>query len=228
MDRRQALRNIGWGAGALMATPTFMSLLQSCKNEPTWTPAFLTVAQGHALKTMVDLIIPSDEQIPGAVDLGVHQLIDAYWNECLASSKEGLEDDYTKVSIFNEQQFVKDAFANLETSFQNNYNKGLEKGKLEEYDELLSAYLKAPKEEQEAYQMKLMEFMSTTGENPEASLDSEASNYYLLATIRDITIFAWKNSEEIGENVLWYDPVPGQYKGCIPLSEAGNGKDMSL
>ena len=35
-------------------------------------------------------------------------------------------------------------------------------------------------------------------------------------------------SEEIGENVLWYDPVPGQQKGCVPLSEAGNGKVMSL
>lgn len=34
MDRRQALRNIGWGAGALVATPTIVSLLQSCESKP--------------------------------------------------------------------------------------------------------------------------------------------------------------------------------------------------
>jgi hypothetical protein len=31
-------------------------------------------------------------------------------------------------------------------------------------------------------------------------------------------------SEPGATQVLQYDPVPGAYKGCIPLSEAGNGK----
>ncbi len=228
MDRRQALRNIGWGAGALVATPTIMSLLQSCKNDPAWTPAFLTVGQGHALKTMVNLIIPSDEEMAGAEELGVHQFIDAYWDQCLAPSKVGLEDEYTKVSVTSEQQFIKDAFANLETSFQNTYEKELGKGSVQEYDELLAAYLKSSKEEQQAHQMKIWEYTEAVEKDPSATLDSEAMNYFLLSTIRDLTVSAWKDTEQIGENVLWYDPVPTQYIGCLPLSEAGNGKAMSL
>lgn len=225
MDRRQALRNLGWGAGALVATPTIMSLLQSCKNEPSWTPVFLTVGQGHALKTMVDLIIPSDEKVPGAIDLGVHNFIDSYWNEVLAPNSDGLEDDYTKVQVTDEQQFIKDSFATLETSFQNTYNKELGKGSVEEFDEMLAAYLRAPIEEQQGLRGK---FYAYLGAPEGATLDAEASNFHLLSTIRDLSFWAWKNSEEIGENVLWYDPVPGQYQGCIPLSEAGNGKAMSL
>ena len=81
MDRRQVLKNLGYGAGFLVATPTVISLLQSCSNEPDWQPTFLSVGQGFALKQIVDLMIPSDPDIPGAVDIGAHTFIDAYWNE---------------------------------------------------------------------------------------------------------------------------------------------------
>lgn len=187
-------------------------------------PVFISPAQGHALRSMVNLIIPSDPQVPGALDMGVHEFIDAYWNECVPSSKEGLEDDYTKVADTDEQQFIKDVFANLETSFQADYGKELGKGSDEDFDALLAKYLRAPKEEQDANKGKMWKYMG----DPTAELDSDAKNYYLLSTIRDLSFWAWKNSETIGETVLWYDPVPGQFNGCIPLSEAGNGKAMSL
>ena len=57
MDRRQVLKNLGYGAGFLVATPTVISLLQSCSNEPDWQPTFLSVGQGFALKQIVDLIL---------------------------------------------------------------------------------------------------------------------------------------------------------------------------
>ena len=28
-------------------------------------------------------------------------------------------------------------------------------------------------------------------------------------------------SKEIGTKVLIYDPIPGEYKGCIPLADVG-------
>jgi hypothetical protein len=43
-----------------------------------------------------------------------------------------------------------------------------------------------------------------------------------------MAIWAWKTSEEIGENVLWYDPIPGQFIACGSVEELGNGKAMSL
>lgn len=39
---------------------------------------------------------------------------------------------------------------------------------------------------------------------------------------RSATILGYFTSEEIGRNVLHYDPVPGRYEGCVPLSDVGN------
>jgi hypothetical protein len=41
-------------------------------------------------------------------------------------------------------------------------------------------------------------------------------------SLKSMTIWAYFSSEEIGLNYLSYDPVPGEYKGCIPLSDVGN------
>jgi hypothetical protein len=213
MDRRQAIKSIGLGAGFLVVTPTIMSLLQSCKSEPEFNPLFISKGEGHALRRIVDLIIPSDNKVPGAVDVGVHSFIDSYWNAVVPVEQQAL---------------VKVGFGLLADKFRSTFNKELEAGKSEEYDQLLAQYLKTSKEEQEAFDEKMGEFDVAYEQDPTAMPDPEAGVYSLLSSIRGMTIWGWKTSEEIGKNVLWYDPVPGQQKGCIPLSEAGNGKVMSL
>ena len=213
MKRRQVLKNLGLGAGFLVATPTIMSLLQSCTNEPEFIPLFLSKGEGHALRRVVDLIIPNDEKIPGAVDLGVHSFIDAYWNDVL---------------LEEEQALVKVGFKVFADKFRSTFEKELEAGKPEEFDQLLAEYLKTSKEEQKAYDKKMGAFYATYANDPTAQPDVDATMFSLLSNIRGMTMWAWKNSEEIGENVLWYDPIPGQQKGCIPLSEAGNGNAMAL
>lgn len=213
MDRRQALRNIGLGAGFLVATPTIMSLLQSCKNEPEFIPLFLSKGEGHALRRMVDLILPSDDKIPGAVDVGVHSFIDAFWNSVLPEEA---------------QAQVRIGFGKLADKFRSTFNKELEKGKPEEFDELLAMYLKTDKEQQKLWNEDMGKFYEAFKEDSTVQPETEATVFSLLNNIRGTTIWGWKTSEAIGKNVLWYDPVPGQQKGCIPLSEAGNGKAMAL
>jgi hypothetical protein len=41
-------------------------------------------------------------------------------------------------------------------------------------------------------------------------------------SVKSMTVWAYCTSEEIGKNVLSYDPIPGTYKPCIPLAEVGN------
>jgi len=214
MNRREAIRNLGLGAGFLVVTPTIMSLLQSCKTEEApFVPLFISKEEGHALRRVVDLIIPSDDKVPGAVDLGIHSFIDSYWNAVISLEQQAL---------------VKVGFGLLADKFRSTFNKELEAGKTEEYDQLLAKYLKSTKEEQEAYDDKMTEFHSAYETEPSTLPDLDAGVYSLLSNVRSLTIWGWKNSQKIGEEVLWYDPVPGQQKGCIPLSEAGNGKVMSL
>jgi gluconate 2-dehydrogenase gamma chain len=40
--------------------------------------------------------------------------------------------------------------------------------------------------------------------------------------LRSATILGYFTSEQVGKNVLHYDPIPGRYDGCVPLSDVGN------
>ena len=39
--------------------------------------------------------------------------------------------------------------------------------------------------------------------------------------IRSATMLGYFTSEQVGRNVLHYDPVPGRYDGCIPIEQVG-------
>ncbi len=46
---------------------------------------------------------------------------------------------------------------------------------------------------------------------------------FILLT-KELTMLGFFTSEPGATQVLQYDAVPGEYNGCVPLSEAGNGK----
>ncbi len=45
-----------------------------------------------------------------------------------------------------------------------------------------------------------------------------------ILSAKELTLLGFFTSEPGATQVLQYEPVPGSYKGCIPLTEAGNGK----
>jgi len=45
-----------------------------------------------------------------------------------------------------------------------------------------------------------------------------------ILKLKELTMLGYFISEPGATQVLQYIPVPGSYKGCIPLKEAGNGK----
>lgn len=214
MNRRQALRNIGLGAGILVVGPTTLSLLQSCKNDPvsSWEPVFLSVSNGYALKQILEVILPATDT-PGANDLNLAGFIDSYMDEVASEERR---------SNFNRSA---DAFA---ASFKNQFNKDLEKGDEEEYRQIVEKYLKSTPEKREDYIKRNTETQDPMDKDPESTMDFESGSYSYLSEVRDMGIWAWKTSEEIGENVLWYDPNPGKYIPCGPVTELGKGKAMSL
>lgn len=213
MKRRQLLKNLGLGGVALVATPTVLSLLQSCKEEPIFDTVFLSKQQGRALRHIVDLIIPSDEAIPGAIDLGVHSFIDMYWNDAYT------EEDKPEVML---------GFNALEVSLLSMTEKTFENASAEDFDAVLAKYLKITPEQDKAYQKTLDTFYKAYATDKTATPDPDAGTYSLLSNIRGMTIWGWKETEEIGENVLAYEPVPAQQVGCLPLEEATGGKAYSL
>ncbi|MFD1095666.1 gluconate 2-dehydrogenase subunit 3 family protein [Salegentibacter chungangensis] len=214
MNRRQALRNIGLGTGALVVGPTTLGLLQSCKNEPSynWQPTFLSAANGFALQQILEVIIPKTDT-PGAKDLNLAKFIDSYMDKVASKEKQ------------NEFLETADAFSR---AFQEEFDKEAGEGTAENYEQIVRKYLKANDKEIEVYKKRLTETQDPQDRDPKVLMDADAGAFSYLENVRGMGIWGWKTSEQIGENVLWYDPVPGEYIPCGPTSELGNGKTMSL
>jgi len=214
MDRRQALKNFGLGAGILIIGPSTLSLLQSCTSEPknNWEPNFLSVQNGFALKEILEIILPKTETL-GAKDLNIAQFIDSYMEE-VAPKKQ-------------QQRFKRNANAFAKV-FKKEYDKELEEGSVEEYEKIVAKFLKAAPEKREEYLKRNTETQDPQDKDPNIKEDIGVGSYSYLISIRDMGIWAWKTSEEVGENVLWYDPIPGQYIACGSMEELGNGKAMAL
>lgn len=214
MKRRQLIKNLGLGGVALVATPTVLSLLQSCAAEgPAFEPVFLSASQGKALRHIVDLIIPSDETIPGAVDVGVHTFIDSYWNEVISEEN---------------QLQIKAGFDALANRLEDASGKTLDNAKAKDYDTLLSKYLNTSIEQETIFNKSLGEYYQAYQRDKTVTIDPDAGTFSLLSNLRGMTIWGWKNSEEIGENVLAYEPIPGQQVGCLSVEEATGGKAYAL
>lgn len=198
----------------MIVGPSTLSLLQSCKNEPEydWQPVFLSASHGFALKKILDVILPKTET-PGASELNIAQFIDSYMDEVA-----GLE----RRDKFNKSA---DTFAR---AFENEYEKTQDQGKDEDFENIVKKYLRATPAKREEYIKRNTETQDAQKQEKDMELDADAGAYAYLTEVRDMGIWAWKTSEQVGENVLWYDPIPGEYIPCGPVEELGNGKAMSL
>ncbi len=58
------------------------------------------------------------------------------------------------------------------------------------------------------------------------SSDKEVASF--VVSFRDQTIWAYKNSEQVGETIMAYNPIPGKYEGCVDLNETTQGKAWSI
>jgi len=56
----------------------------------------------------------------------------------------------------------------------------------------------------------------------ELAVASQKKDKTFCHQIRELTVVGYFTSENVGRNVLHYDPVPGRFDACVPLSEVGN------
>jgi hypothetical protein len=198
MKRREALKNLGLATGFFVASPSIISLLQSCTSEvSTWTPEFLTIDEGVVLTNLADIILPKTD-IPSATEVNVPQFIDKYIKEVL--------DDESKAQF-------KTAFGTIISILKPEAETKIEKVTQNDYKALLDNYM-------------LLE--DEIDQEREANLEAkDLTKSEFLNNLKWMTINAYKTSQEIGENVLVYDPVPGAYL-CGDLQELTGGKSWSL
>ena len=136
MDRRKAIKRIGLSFGYIAATPTVISILESCAKESqiSWIPKFFSKDEAIVVRNLIDLILPATENIPGAIDVGVPQFIDSYYHE-VVEIKKG---DAFKKGINVIINVLGDNVANID---------------MKQYDSLLAKFLKTGQKEIEEFKI---------------------------------------------------------------------------
>lgn len=203
MNRRLALKNITLGLGYAVATPTIFNILTSCNADvETWKPLYFTKEQKHMVTNLAAIILPASK-IPGALDVNVPQFIDLMYND--------IEKDVNK-------SFFQKGSLEFQSRFKEKFGKDILEGTKEEFQELFEVFFKlSEKETKQVIQSQRMKESAVKLEDKQAYY-----MYKFLFSIRRYTLFGYVTSEKIGEEILSYDPVPGEYRGCIPLEEVGN------
>lgn len=215
MDRRKALRNMGLALGYTVATPTLISIVQSCKQEPSfeWTPDFFSKDEGAVLTKLVDIILPKTDT-PSASETQVHLFIDRFALEVMDEKQQ----NFVKMSI---GRFIEKALM----------DSGKEKGgelSAEELEPVLAEALSVSKEDEAKNFEAIKQYHEAVAEGKEPLLDDGISRFAFANNLRGLTIMGYKTSEYVGENVLAYLPVPGEFIACGDLQELTGGKAWSL
>lgn len=193
MDRRSALINSGKLAGATILLPSLLSLLQSCKSE-TRLSWKPTFLQVDEAKCISEIVdlIIPRTDTPGALDVKVDIFLDKLFDQTY--TPEAQRSVREEINAFNER--TKSQFG--------------------------ATFIRLPVEDKIAFLHS--EEKSSGKFNPSvwgtAVGDTEPIGFY--RSLKSMAIWAYTSSEEIGKNVLSYDPIPTEFSGCIPVSEVGN------
>lgn len=215
MERRKALKNMGLALGYTIATPTLLTLVQSCKTEPTitWTPDFFTKQEGSVLTKLVDVILPKTDT-PAASEVQVDIFIDRFAQQVMEKDKQ----DFLKMSM---SKFTDKALAD-------SGKEKIEELTAEDLEPVLAAALKVSKEDKVTYMDMINTYNEAMAEGQSSSLEDGISRFAFADNLRGMTIWGYKTSEYVGEEVLAYLPVPGEYIACGDTQELSGGKAWSL
>ncbi len=217
MERRSALKNMGLAFGYAVATPTLLGILQSCKDKPAyaeWTPSFLSKDQGYALAQTLDIILPKTDT-PSATEMNVHVFIDSFLDEVMP------EDQLDFVQLKMDKFFDK--------ILSDSGKQSLGDVEAAEIEPVLKTYLaKRTPEQEEAHMEAINSYMEATMSGGQGDIDDDVACFSFANDVRDMAIWAYKSSEFIGEEVLAYAPIPGEYIPCDDVTTLTNGKAWSL
>lgn len=193
MNRRDALRKTALLAGTAVGAPTLLSLLQSCAKQDRLTWTPQFLSEDQArFISSFADTILPRTDTPGALDVKVDIFLDLVYAKTY--DEAGQKNLVGEIEKFN---------ADCKAKF----------GKV--FAELSAEDKTACLKEHEANSPKFAPKVWGTAVGPQ-----EPVGFY--RGLKSSVLWAYFSSEEIGKNVLSYDPVPGEFKGCIPLSEVGN------
>lgn len=193
MNRRDALRKTGWLASATLATPTLLALLQSCQSSPRIDWSPEFLTEAEAL-FLASFVdtLLPRTDTPGALDVKVDVFIDKVWAQ--TTDEAGKANIREEISAFNQ--------ACIKTHQK-------------PFAELSNA-------DREAIMLAAEATSPTINGNIWGTTVGEQEPIGFYRSLKSMTLWAYTSTEQISTEVLTYDPIPGEYNGCLPLAEVGN------
>lgn len=204
MKRRKAVCSITAMLGYSLSPAALTTLVSSCKEgekEVGWKPNFFQEEEIPLLAKLGEAFLPRTET-PGAIDVDAHRFVDVF---------------LAKVATKEDRETVRTGFVAWKKAFAQTVGKSVENTHQEDFVQNLEYYYGEKAAEMEAVLNMPMEEM------PHGESEVERMQVYgFLKEFKRLILLGYFTSEQIGENVLEYLPVPGDYQGCIPVSSVGN------
>ncbi len=203
MKRRDVIKGLGLTFGYAVAAPSVLGMLESCSGkELVWESVFLNDKEKHYTKHLVDIILPVTDT-PGGLEVNLPQFIDMMIQDMFKPDEKELFRDGS--DIFSQR-------------FQDKFKKEIGFSNRDEMAQIFADYFNLVTEDQskvlQRQEMRLSDIS-------ESEID-DYKMYYCLIQVRKLSLFGFFTSEKIGKEVLSFDPIPGRYDPCIPVSEVGN------
>lgn len=193
MNRRNALKKTAILTGSAIAVPSLFSLLQACKQQDRLAWTPLFLTEEQA--RFISAFVDTllpKTNTPGALDVKTDIFLDMV---------------FAKTYDEKAQQLVSDEIDKFNADCRQSHGKVFaELGTDDRHAVMRKAETESPK-----YNGKV--WGTAVGKQ-------EPVGFY--RSLKSMALWGYFSSEEIGLNHLNYDPVPGEFKACIPLSEVGN------
>ena len=191
MDRRTALQNCAMLMGYGMATSVAGFSLVGCGSDDDLWQPQFFTQEEAHFLRVFSDVLLPTTETPGAIDVNVHKTIDSMVHTCFDS--EG-------------QIAVRAGLRALEITCQEDYG---------------DRFVECTNEGQTSFMRTLESTEVNENKYLWGNTIVSAGDVPFYRQLKGLTLFAFFTSEEIGERVLNYDPIPGAYVGCRPVSEIG-------
>ena len=204
MTRREILKYTAYMTGFAVSAPLISALMAGCTAKPAddYKPVFLTPEEYALITALAETTLPASDT-PGAAEVGVPAFI-----------------DQTVSAIF--RPFSRDLFRTRLAALAADCQKANGKSFTELEAATQLSWLNTVDAAAKAEAEKLEDLP------PPADEDEGEKRWPFWLQCKELIIGGYFSSQRIGTEFLAYDPVPGDYIGCLPLQEATGGKNWAL
>lgn len=193
MDRREALRTTSFVVGYSLSASAIAVALQGCRTETA--PVAETVATDWKPEFL------NQEQIELVAELAETLIPETTTPGAKSVLVHQHIDDELQNFYRPQQQYAfVQGLNDIQSRAQSAYGKTFQVCAINERTELLTQL--------ESENEKVKETVTAIGES-------------FFTMLKNMTFRGYFTSEKVGKEVLVFDPVPGEYKGCIPLTDVG-------